>query len=354
LFSGLANELETDIEWVQGGCLLLARDEEAASEYESWYRIAKYAELDTEVVTVKQAKALIPDLKASFLMALHNPANGHANPLKATLAFAKGAVRAGAQIITGLTVNRIVTSGGRVVGVDTSAGHVRCSTVVCAAGRWTPRLLRGIGVDMPQTVAEVPVIMTKPLPPLTNKMVWSKHLCIRQMPSGSVVIGSVDYGEVVLTPDHFRHMRMFLPLARKYKDVSRVRIGKETLHWFNPKMRKSWRAPDPPIPTKWVAQKLEALARWVPDLPGIQPEKIWAGVADTTPDMLPVLDRLREPEGLVIATGFSGHGFSFGPIAGVVVADLITKGRYAEYDLHPMRLARFREKDFALPQEVGS
>jgi len=174
LFSGLTDELETDIEWVQGGCLLLARDEEAANEYESWYRIAKYAELDTEVLTVKQAKALIPDIKASFLMALHNPANGHANPLKATLAFAKAAVQAGAQILTGLTVNRIVTSGGRVIGVDSEAGHVRCSIVVCAAGRWTQRLLRRIGVDMPQTVGGIPVIMTKPLPPLTNKMIWSK------------------------------------------------------------------------------------------------------------------------------------------------------------------------------------
>jgi len=166
------------------------------------------------------------------------------------------------------------------------------------------------------------------------------------------VIGSVDYGDVVLTPDHFRHMRMFLPLAKKHKDISRIKIGKETFRWFNPKMRRSWKAPDPAIPNKWVAQKLETLARWVPDLPRIQPEKIWTGVVDTTPDMLPILDRLHEPEGLVIASGFSGHGFSFGPIAGVIVANLVTEGRDVEYDLQAMRLARFREKAFTLPKEV--
>ena len=67
----------------------------------------------------------------------------------------------------------------------------------------------------------------------------------------------------------------------------------------------------------------------------------WAGYIDMTPDQLPVIDRLDRPEGLVLATGFSGHGFGMGPIAGRLTAELVMDGR-ASMDIAALRFARFR------------
>jgi glycine/D-amino acid oxidase-like deaminating enzyme len=43
-----------------------------------------------------------------------------------------------------------------------------------------------------------------------------------------------------------------------------------------------------------------------------------------TPDAIPVISTVEAVPGLVIATGFSGHGFGIGPGAGRLVADLAT------------------------------
>jgi glycine/D-amino acid oxidase-like deaminating enzyme len=43
-----------------------------------------------------------------------------------------------------------------------------------------------------------------------------------------------------------------------------------------------------------------------------------------TPDAVPVISPVSTHPGLLIASGFSGHGFGIGPGAGHLIADLIT------------------------------
>jgi sarcosine oxidase subunit beta len=59
-----------------------------------------------------------------------------------------------------------------------------------------------------------------------------------------------------------------------------------------------------------------------------------------TPDGLPVIDAHSGPDGLVIVTGLSGHGFTLGPALGETAADLALEGR-TNRDLKAFALARF-------------
>jgi sarcosine oxidase, subunit beta len=59
-------------------------------------------------------------------------------------------------------------------------------------------------------------------------------------------------------------------------------------------------------------------------LPGLANPAIsstYAGCYDVTPDFNPVISRTRL-EGLVVAAGFSGHGFKFVPLIGRLLADV--------------------------------
>ena len=69
-------------------------------------------------------------------------------------------------------------------------------------------------------------------------------------------------------------------------------------------------------------------------------ERFWAGLIDQTPDALPVLDTPEEAPDLVVAFGFSGHGFCLGPVTGRILAALAT-GEEPGHDLSPFRLSRF-------------
>ena len=64
------------------------------------------------------------------------------------------------------------------------------------------------------------------------------------------------------------------------------------------------------------------LVRTFPEFAEVQVEHRWAGYIDVTPDLLPVISDVDALPGLVIATGFSGHGF--GPGAGRLAAELAT------------------------------
>jgi glycine/D-amino acid oxidase-like deaminating enzyme len=66
----------------------------------------------------------------------------------------------------------------------------------------------------------------------------------------------------------------------------------------------------------------------------------WAGLIDVTPDSIPVIDQVAAVPGLVLATGFSGHGFGTGPAAGQLAADLLS-GVTPIIDPSPYRFARF-------------
>ena len=51
-----------------------------------------------------------------------------------------------------------------------------------------------------------------------------------------------------------------------------------------------------------------------------------------------MLGAVPSPKGLIVATGFSGHGFAMGPIAGRLVAELVVDGK-PSLDLHGFRFS---------------
>ena len=70
----------------------------------------------------------------------------------------------------------------------------------------------------------------------------------------------------------------------------------------------------------------------------------YAGCYDVTPDWNPVISR-TDIDGLVVAAGFSGHGFKIAPAVGRLVADLVVDGRSSDPRIpeSDFRLSRFAE-----------
>jgi glycine/D-amino acid oxidase-like deaminating enzyme len=71
-----------------------------------------------------------------------------------------------------------------------------------------------------------------------------------------------------------------------------------------------------------VQPAIDAIVAAYPELAGIQAARLWAGWIDSTPDAVPVISRVEALPGLVVAAGFSGHGFGIGLGAGRLAADL--------------------------------
>lgn len=79
-----------------------------------------------------------------------------------------------------------------------------------------------------------------------------------------------------------------------------------------------------------------------PDLADAKIVRTWAGWADQMKDGVPVLE-MYQRLGLVLATGFCGHGFGIAPAIGHELADLIVDGK-TSIDINALRYDRFKAK----------
>jgi sarcosine oxidase subunit beta len=91
-------------------------------------------------------------------------------------------------------------------------------------------------------------------------------------------------------------------------------------------------------------QSLEELApvaaRRLPALAELGIRSSWWGWYEMSPDHNALVGAAAEPEGLVYATGFSGHGFQQGPVVGEHLARLAL-GMEPVFDLSELAVERF-------------
>ncbi len=362
LWRGLEAELEADVEWEEGGNLALAATEADLARFEEAAAVCRRFGVVTEILGRDAVARLVPGLAGPYLGGLYTGSDGQADPLKATLAFARAAARHGARLHTYCAVEGVRVRSGRIAGVVTEKGEVEAPYVVCAAGAHASRLARMAGLSLPQRMVRSTVALTVPLPPVTRAAVWGLGVAFRQTRAGGVVLGRASAGSAIhdLTLDSFRHLRLFLPMYLENREFLRMRVGRplwddlrRSLPWSRARRHPFAHTVDvEPAPSSETAEacRLAFMAHF-PALGEVRIERTWAGVIDATPDLVPVLGEARALPGFVLAAGFSGHGFAMAPIVGRLVAELILDGR-PSLDIRGMRLERFAEGDFGKARKV--
>jgi glycine/D-amino acid oxidase-like deaminating enzyme len=401
IWSGIERELGTDVEWVQAGNLALAANVERIALFDDWGKMARDRGLDTKVLSATELKALIPDLQGDWLGGMYTRSDGHAEPRKATQAFCTGAVKHGARVVEHCTVEAIETTNDAVTGVTiekqiprsarndrvagasatiarndkvagafatiarndkvgATSGTIRAKTVIAAAGAWTAQLLRPLGLSLPQRWVRSTVARTTPVRPITDIGVWAPTVAFRQRRDGTLNLGGGGWADHDLTLDSVRHARLFMPNYLKNRKLFRFHVGKPFvadalaripgLRGHRDPFGAAWALEPAPNRSK-ATFTLDRFRRLFPSIGDVAITEMWAGYIDATPDAVPVIGAVDRPRGVVIATGFSGHGFGLGPAAGRVVAELVTDGK-ASLDIRGFRFSRFAEGDIGEPRAV--
>jgi sarcosine oxidase subunit beta len=238
------------------------------------------------------------------LAASYCPTDGHANPKLAVNAFGRAAEQEGVTILTDTEVTEIVADGGRVRGVRTNDGMIAADAVVVAAGVYTDRLVRPFGIEIPITINQAIVAQTAPAPPLLAQ-----------------VLG-VANGDV----------------AGRQEVSGRLRFTGTSLPWPSQAPTRDPVALLPPAGE--IAALVQRTAAVFPAFGALGLEHLWGGLLDMTPDALPVIERAEQVEGLIVAAGFSGHGFCLGPVTGRILAELATTGT-STLPIEAFRSSRF-------------
>lgn len=301
LLKALPEELGIDFDLRLPGTIDVATTEAMYEHLSASVVAQRAAGIDVRMLDRREAQELMPALSDAVLGGEFAPGRGHLWPFALVHGFADAAKRLGAELRTGVVVERLLIESNRVRGVLANGERIEAEDVVLATNAYTPSLLPGLpaGAIVP---ARGQILVTQQIPPImphpfgTN---FDKEYG-RQTPSGQVLCGGY---------------------RRLDEDEGLGQYRERTT----------------PAVLAGIARCLTTL---FPALKEIKVVRAWAGIMGFTADGLPLIGRYDSLPGLTLAAGFNGNGFSWAAITGKVIAGMLT-GRETSFDLAPFDPNRF-------------
>lgn len=345
----LTNEENLDLGFHQSGCIYATECGVELGQFEDWLPTAKHYGLDTKMLSKRELNDHVSGASLKWVGGLCTPSDGRGEPHKATPTIANAAKNAGATVLTGCAVRGLETTGGRVSAVVTEHGTIKTSIVLCAGGAWTSMFCRSVGINLPQLKVKGTVVRTRTLEQAFDGELYGGTLGMRRREDGGYTLASESYMNHPLTPSTFRYMFKFLPAFIEELKTLRLTIGADFINELLTPKKWPLDAPSPfennrvlnPDPDERIMKTIKrAFYKMFPSLEVADFAETWAGMIETTPDVVPIIEDTAKIPGFYVATGFSGHGFGIGPGAGYAIAGLIS-GNETGIDLSPFKLARF-------------
>ena len=276
--------------------------------------LAMQQELGVKVRMVSGSELLEIDRNAVLAedeIAAFESEAGYVEAVQVVASFADAARRSGADVRQGVEVRALHVEGGRITSVDTNEGPYQCGAIVLATNAWAANLVRPLKIDVPVQACRTQVAL---------------YRC------------PADFGRRGPVYGDFVHGLYFKPTHGEMLHAGSL-AGEEIRDPVDPDHYNE--AAD----GAWLPQVRQRLGRRYPTMHHSYGRGGYGALYGITPDWHPILDRLPGLEGAYCAVGFSGHGFKMSPVVGQLMAELIIDGQASTFDIAPLRLARFAEKD---------
>ena len=352
IWKRLAAEMGDALGFRQTGVLYMAKTEAEIAGFEAWTEHARAHQLDTRLLTASETMGMLKGAVAPWTGGLFTASDARAEPWVAVPALAAAAVEKGVVIREACAVRGLDLAAGRVAGVVTEAGRIACDRVVVAAGAWSRLFLGQHGVSIPQLSVLASVAATEPMPEVFAGNAADDDFAFRRRADGGYSIAPGARHDFFIGRDAFQSFGVYLPVLKKDFRSTNFRLAAPKGYpdaWGTPRRwvldgespfeRQRILNPAPNMQSLGKVQ--DSFAKAFPSLGRPKLKMAWAGMIDSLPDVVPIVDH-APIAGLTIATGMSGHGFGIGPGMGRVVADLVM-GRATGHDLSRFRFARFSD-----------
>ena len=291
-----AGRMKINVWFRQGGYLFVARTSAVRAQLEASVKLQNDCGLPTRMLSPAEAQRIVPELDVSGIEAAsYNPDDGVVFPWPFVWGYAQAATKLGVEVITWHDVVGFETEGARITGVrvrksgptgetlDVPTTTIRTSTVVNAAGAWSPEVAKLLGVALPNKPHRHEICSTEPLKPWLKPLVadLSDGLYFSQSTRGEIVGG---IGNEYVAPG----------------------LDQGSSHAF-------------------LGKYASSLVRACPVLGSVKVLRQWAGCYDLTPDANPVVGPVDDVERFFQASGFMGHGFMMAPVVGKLLAQVIAQ-----------------------------
>mgnify|MGYP002628994510 CR=1 FL=1 len=255
------------------GLLMLHRSEYARKDNLELADLAEEAGLDIKRLDRDETFDLEPALKTEITGSVYFKQDASIHPDRFLRALEAHLIANGAGVIDA-AVKGFETSGGKVVGVNTTAGKFMADQLVLASGSWTPELAAKLG----QSIAVQPAKGYSITVPVSK-------------PSFRIPCILADE-KVTITP---------MPGCIRFG-------GTLALQGFDISIDERRASP--------IRRQAEAYTEGAENVP------TWAGFRPASPDGLPFIGVVPDHQNVFIATGHGMMGVTLGPVTGKLIAEL--------------------------------
>lgn len=286
---GLDALLGEPLEVALKGGLLVATSQRQMAEIAAKAEVERGQGLDVRLLDRAGVRAIAPYLADNVIGGAFCPDEGKANPLAATLAYARAARALGVRIERDMPVTGLVRERDGFA-VQTPRGGLRARRVINAAGANAGNVAALLGVKLEVQGFAIQVAVTERVDPFIAHLVYSagEKLTLKQNGAGSVLIG-----------------------------------GGWPARWHP----RGHAVTDPDSLARNMAVALAA----VPALASLRVVRTWAAVVNGTDDWKPVVGEVPGIPGFYI-NFFPWMGFTAGPAMARIVASLV-QGVAAPFDI---------------------
>ncbi len=306
-----AEEMGTTPVYFPVGYLFLLADPDRWVAFQNQADMQRNLGLDTRTLSVDEIQALVPELHVEDLVGgTFCPSDGLGLPHEVTQAYVQQGRRLGVTYEFDCPAIGLEMVGGKVAGVLTPGGTIATPLVINAAGPHAAEVARWAGFDLPVRPIRRHCFTTHPLAFARESLpmiVDMKSGVYMHRESGGVLLGLSNSDE----PEGFN----------------------SSVNW------------------DFLPRVVEPAIHRLPALASAEIANGWAGLYETTPDHNAVIGVPVTAPGLMLANGFSGHGFMHAPAVGQLVAEWIVDGA-PSLDLEPFRPERFAENETVVETNV--
>ena len=311
LYSRLEEETGQPTGFRKVGFIEVAANPDRLEEYRRITAFNRRHGVEVQEISPSEIKKLFPLADVSEMLAgFYVPDDGRINPVDVTMALAKGARMKGASLFEKTPVVDVLVERGKVAGVRTEKGDIRCEVVVNCAGMWARQLGEKSGVHIPNQAAEHYYLITEPfegadktLPVLEDPSVNAYY----REEGGGLMVG-------LFEPDCAPWKVEGIPGDSSFTE----------------------------LPPDWdrLTPFLERAMSRVPITMEVGMKNFFCGPESFTPDLRPVLGEAPEVRNYFVAAGLNSVGIITGGGVGRVMAHWILNGR-PDVDVTAVNIDRF-------------
>lgn len=321
LVQQLSQELPHPFEYRALGSILVCESEAEMEAAKRWVARQRAAGLPFRMLDRSDLRQESSFLADDLLGGVECETDSTVNPYLLTYALAEGAKEHGARFLLHQEVRAIQRKPGeQTFRLETTGGTITANKVVNAAGVWSSRVSKMVGVELPVLPRKGHLIVAARDVPIGLRKVMEFGYLISKFGGERLVDPELERYGVALVFEPTESQNFLIGSSRQF-------VG------FDSKV-------------DWTVVRLIArrALRFYPRLADFLLIRTYCGLRPWTPDHLPIISAVEEVPGYYVASGHEGDGISLAAITGKLISEMLT-GQPPSVPLEPLRYDRFTRKE---------